>query len=256
MNGADPSLIELGVLVLAGLGAGFVNAVAGGGSLLTLPALFLTGMDKDVANATNRVGVALQSYVGVATFEKHDLLERSAVTEVTLPSLVGAVLGAFAATRISSEALTPVILLAMVTMGVLLVWKPSVMVPSQDSAALSLRDRPFSGVLLFLTGIYGGFLQVGVGFLYLGVLGGMLRYDFVRANALKLLVIALYTTAALVIFVWQGMVLWVPGLALALGTMTGARYGVRFAIGARAGVLRVIVLVMILLTVGKELFLG
>ena len=84
-------------------------------------------------------------------------------------------------------------------------------------------------VLLF-AGIYGGFVQAGVGFILITALAGTLRYDLLRTNALKVLITAAVTLLALIIFIVEDLVRWVPGLVLGVGCMIGAYLGVKFAV--------------------------
>jgi len=85
---------------------------------------------------------------------------------------------------------------------------------------------------LFFAGVYGGFVQAGVGFVLIAALAGGLRYDLVKTNALKMLCTAALTVAALAVFVWQGLVAWLPGIILACGSVVGAKIGVRMALKA------------------------
>lgn len=101
---------------------------------------------------------------------------------------------------------------------------------------------------LFGAGLYGGFVQAGVGFVLLAVLGGVLRYDAVRANALKLVCTLLFGTVALGIFVYAGQVVWVPAVVLAVGTVIGSQLGVRFAVKANPKVIRAIIFVCVVAT--------
>ena len=91
---------------------------------------------------------------------------------------------------------------------------------------------------LFFAGIYGGFIQAGVGFLLLGVLVGTLRHNLITANALKLVVTLAFGMVALGIFVWAGLVSWAPAIVLAAASIVGARLGVRLMLKVPAAGLR------------------
>ncbi len=242
------------VLVAAGLVAGFVNTLAGGGSILTLPLLMLAGLPPHVANGTNRVAVFLQSLAGTTDFNRHGLVHRGAVVGLLVPTLLGALLGAVTAAYLPGELLEPVLLLAMAGVAITLLVRPEILAPRPGGAPRDVRDAPLALPALFAIGFYGGFAQAGVGLLLLSVLGGLLRYDLVRANALKLLVITAFTGLALVVFVVAGQVWWVPGLALSVGMVAGSRLGVRFALQAGHETLRRIVLVGALLSCAAAWF--
>jgi len=238
------------LLLVTGLIAGFINTLAGGGSMLTLPALMMLGMPADIANATNRVGVLLQSLTGVKGFHDADRLDASAVRPVLVPTLSGALIGSLAASYLPVWLLKPTLLGAMIAMALIMLIRPAVVAPLEGSAAYRLQDRPVAGIGLFLAGVYGGFVQAGVGFILIAALAGGLRYDLVRTNALKMVCTAAFSVVALAVFVLRDQVLWVPGLVLAAGTVTGAMISVRFAIRVEQTTLKWILFVMVLLTCG------
>jgi len=223
------SWFQLATLGAAGLAGGFVNTLAGGGSLVTLPALLLLGLPADVANATNRVGVLAQSVVAARGLGRDPRLAASAKVRVLLPALAGALAGAWLAARTPPDTLKPLLLATLVAVAFLMAWKPDLLVANAAEAPLDPRDHPLGIPGLFLIGAWGGFLQVGVGIFLLLFLGAALRYDLLLGNALKSLVVAALTVVALAVFVAAGQVQWLPGLLMAAAMVAGARLGVRFA---------------------------
>tara|TARA_R110001592_G_scaffold97408_3_gene279022 strand:+ start:5625 stop:6407 length:783 start_codon:yes stop_codon:yes gene_type:complete len=220
------------LLVLIGLVAGVINTLAGGGSNLTLPALMLMGLPADVANATNRLGVLMQSLAAAKDFDRRGQLVRHDLWNILKPTLLGSLLGAVIAAFAPSEWLKPALLMAMVSMALLILIRPSIIAPPLGTEALAMADSPNSAWTLFFAGVYGGFVQAGVGFILIAALAGSLRYDLVKTNAIKMVCTAALTMAALAVFIWQGLVAWVPGMILAVGTVVGAKIGVRIAITA------------------------
>lgn len=228
------------LLILGGVAAGFVNTLAGGGSFLTLPLLVFAGLDASVANGTNRVAVLLQSLVASWAFGRRGLLPGARQTAaLVLPALAGAALGAWLAIEIPEPVLRGLI------GAVLLAAIPVVLHPEGGSgrdAVVPPRAPRRCGaglaLLLFLCGFYGGFLQAGVGFLLLATLVPIGGLDLVRANAVKVLLIALYTVTALPLFVASGQVHLLAGLLLGAGNMIGAHIGARLAVRAGARVIR------------------
>lgn len=223
-----PGFIAL--LLGTGLIAGVINTLAGGGSNLTLPALMMMGLPADVANATNRVGVLCQCLVGMKGFDRHGKLERTDLKGILVPTLLGGLFGGLSASFLPVSLLKPVLLGTMVVMALLILLKPSTVMPEEGEQAGQVKGNPKAWAALLLAGFYGGFVQAGVGFVLIAALAGALRYDLVRANALKLVCTAAFTAVALAIFIWQDQVAWVPGLVLAAGTMIGARLGVGMAL--------------------------
>jgi len=242
MTELDP--LMLAVLCAAGIAAGFINTMAGGGSLLTLPALMLVGLPADIANASNRVSVVSQSVSGVYLYAREGKLKRRAAMSVLLPTIGGSLLGALAASRAPTWLLQPVLLVTMVLVALLMALKPELAMGEADDLARPMTPRGAAG--LFAAGLYGGFIQAGVGFVLLAVLGALLRYDLIRANALKLACTMVFGVVALGVFVAAGQVSWLPACVLALASVLGSQLGVRFALKMQQRVLRWIVLVSVI----------
>ena len=217
------------VLVGAGFLAGFVNTLAGSGSLITLPALIFAGLPANVANGTNRVAVVLQNIVGVSEFRRSGMLDARGAVLLAIPSVAGAIIGANIAVGLDEVMMRRVIGGVMVAMLAVLLLRPRRWLQGKVK---HIEEFPGWKALMvfFVIGIYGGFIQAGVGiFLLAGLVLGM-GYDLVRANAVKLTIVLLFTIVALVIFVSNGQVNWMAGLVLAVGNMLGAWAGTRVAV--------------------------
>ncbi|RKF18853.1 sulfite exporter TauE/SafE family protein [Alginatibacterium sediminis] len=226
----DFSLLNIAILLVLGAIAGVINVLAGGGSNLTLPALMLMGLPADVANASNRVGVFFQALVGVRGFQKHNKLETTEIVPILIPTLVGGVVGAVLASFLPEQWLKPLLLLTMLGMTFLMIIKPSAIVVESGTVAKKVSQSSMGWWSLFFAGIYGGFVQAGVGFVLIAALAGSLNYDLVRANALKLVCTLAFTSVALLVFIWQSQVNWSAGIILGIGAMAGAQVGVKLAL--------------------------
>lgn len=237
--------LMVGLLFVVGVLSGFINTLAGGGSMLTLPAMMMLGMPADVANGTNRVGVLMQSITGAKGFNDQDRLDRSAILPVLIPTVGGALAGSLMASFMPVWVLEPVLLGAMVAMALIMVIRPETVAPPEGTEPYRLADRPIAGVGLFLAGVYGGFVQAGVGFILIAALAGGLRYDLVRTNALKTVCTAIFSAVALAVFAFRGQVWWIPGVVLAIGSILGAMASVRFAINVSQNTLKWILFVMV-----------
>lgn len=236
----DP--VHATALLASGIAAGFINTIAGGGGLFTLAALLFMGLPADLANGTNRVSVAIQSLEGVRGFHRHDVLDTRAILPMLVPTLSGSLLGSLTASWLPVALLKPLLLATMIAMAVLMIVKPAVMTPEPGSRPLSLHESKAGWLALFGAGLYGGFIQGGVGFLLLAGLVGVMRYNLVAANALKLVCTAVFGIVALTVFSWRGQVLWLPGLIISVGTLIGVRLSVNFAMKARHETLRYVLL--------------
>jgi uncharacterized membrane protein YfcA len=248
------SVLMIGLLVVTGVISGFINTLAGGGSMLTLPALMMLGMPADVANATNRVGVLMQSVTGAKGFSDQERLDYQAILPVLVPTGLGALAGSVLASYLPVWILEPTLLTVMVIMALVMVIRPETVIPPEGTSPLKLSESPVAAIGLFLSGVYGGFVQAGVGFILIAALAGGLRYDLVRTNALKTVCTAVFSGVALLIFALRGQVWWIPGVILAIGSIAGAMLSVRFAISVSQNTLKWILFVMVTITCAGAFF--
>ena len=195
-------------------------------------------MPADVANATNRVGIFLQTLWGSKRFHGYGELPLGDLRGIFIPLSFGGIIGALAASYAPVDYLKPVLLITMITMSLIILVRPQVVMPEPDTLPNRVKETPSSWIMLFVSGLYGSFVQAGVGFVLIMALAGTLRYDLVKSNALKLLCTLGFTTIALIIFVSRDQVAWVPGLLLASTMMAGAHHGVKLAIRATASQLK------------------
>ncbi len=224
---------QLLALALVGALAGFVNTVAGAGSLLSLRALMLFGLPAVLSNGTNRVPVLAQSLVAARGFAKQGKLPRAAILFTAGPACVGALAGALLATVVPEAVMRYVLIVVLFGAGLLGLKKtaPTDARELEDGAVIALCKRPTTVLWLFVAGSYGGFLQAGVGLLLLHALATVAGLDLVRANALKAIVVALFSLVSVAVFVGRGLVMWEAALSMSVGAMVGARAAVAFAIG-------------------------
>lgn len=247
--------IELIALVVSGIIAGFVNTIAGGGSIFTLPALMLLGMPADVANGTNRVGVFLQSIAAVRGFKQHGKLATNAILPILIPTVIGSLVGSIIASYLPVDILKPVLIFTMIAMTVIIVIKPN-SIPNEGESPFSIQEKPSGAAWLFVAGLYGGFIQAGVGFILIAALAGVLRYDLVRANALKMVCTLVFGTVALAVFVVRDQVMWIPGLIMGVATIIGVQLSVKFAVNAKQTTLKWVLLGMSLIVCIAALLKG
>ncbi len=244
------------LLVMSGVCAGFINTLAGGGSMLTLPVLMLMGMPADIANGTNRLAVVLQSLTGVHGFKKHGYLETADIVPVMKPMLAGAFLGALVVSYMPPNILKPVLLITMIVMSVVMMFSASAVFPRDDEKPKSLADVRFGGVGIFLCGLYGGAIQGGVGFVLILFFSGALRYGILQANAWKMVCTLGFGLLSLVIFIIREQVVWIPGAILSVGTIVGVLMSLKFAMKVNQEVLKRFVLVVIVIVCGVTIFVS
>ena len=223
----DP-LLGYPLLFAAGLAAGTLNVVAGGGSFLTLPVLIFLGLPPSVANGTNRVGIFLQNVGAVWSFRRHGLFDRTAILWAGAPATLGAALGAWLALAISDRAFQQVLAFLMVAISLWSLWSPAKRNQGTEGAAAAPHWLVLGGGF-FVCGVYGGFVQAGVGYLVLAVTTAA-GLDLVRGNAVKVTAILCLTALALGIFAWERRVDWLLGLVLAAGTILGGILGAHLTV--------------------------
>ena len=235
------------IIVAAGFTAGFINTLAGSGSLITLPLLIFAGLPANVANGTNRVAVFLQTAVAVNRFRQSGTLDVKRGLQLTAPAILGAVLGAQIAVNLNEQLMKTVIGFLMVVMLVVVLVRPKRWLVGRPEM-LEARPGWLQLVIFFLIGIYGGFIQAGVGiFLLAGLVLGT-GYELVRANAVKNLIVMVFTLFALIVFIVNDQVEWLPGLVLAAGNMLGAWVAARMAIEKGAKFVRWILIAVIVVS--------
>lgn len=217
------------LVVLAGLAAGLINTLAGSGSLVVLPMLMVLGLDAGEANGTNRVGVMVQTLVGIVTLARAGKVELRGNRWVLAATSVGALAGAALAVRVPPEALELVIGWVMLAMLLVLLARPQSWMRQGGDASRG-GFTPARALLLVAVGAWGGFLQAGVGVLLLMAMVMALGKDVARANALKLVAVSVFTLASLPIFIAQGQVNWGVGLVIALGQGAGGWLGARMMV--------------------------
>lgn len=234
------------LVVAAGFFAGIINTLAGSGSLITLPVLIFLGLPANVANGTNRVGVVLQNLVAGASYRRNGILDGRGALWLSATAILGAILGAQIAVNLDEVLMRRVIGAVMVLMLFVILLRPQRWL---DGELQILAGSPNwkQHLAMFVIGVYGGFIQAGVGIFMLAALVLVVGYDLVRANAVKIVIILIFTLFALAVFVRNDQVDWGMGLLLASGNMLGAWTAARMAVERGAAwVRRVLILTVAL----------
>ncbi|MBN2521920.1 MAG: sulfite exporter TauE/SafE family protein [Bacteroidales bacterium] len=217
------------LVVGVGILAGFLNILAGGGSALSVPMLIFLGLPANVANGTNRIAILLQNGIATRSFSKNKVLDYQTAFPLSIASIVGAVLGAAIAVNLNELIMRRVIGIILSVILITVVFKPDLWIKAK-AGKIKKSNTWWSYILFFFIGIYGGFIQIGTGFFLLTGLVLSEGLDLIKANAVKVFIILLYTPLALAIFIFHGQVDFKLGLILAIGNMTGAWIGTKVAV--------------------------
>lgn len=253
----DLSITDFLLFALAGVSCGLINTLAGSGSLITLPVfIFICGLPAPVANGTNRVGVLFQGIVGARGFFKKDPAAFEGVWWLVVPSVLGAVAGSRIAVGLDEKTMNYTLGGLMAFMFFVLLLKPERWIRESTPDA-GRRRHPLTLFAFFLIGIYGGFIQAGVGIFMLACLVLAGKYSLRAANGIKVLLVAIFTVPALAVFVSYGQVQWLYGLLMAVFQSFGAWLGVQFAARVPNANLWIYRLLLAVVAVsGLKLFVG
>lgn len=216
--------------ILAGAVAGIINTLAGSGSLVTLPMLVFLGLPANVANGTNRVGVLLQNIVGIGTFMGSGRVKVEGSWWYIVPAVLGSLVGAQIAVDLNEEMMNYAIGIVMVLMLFVILFNPQRWL-REHSDVQEGRPSIVTLLIFFAIGMYGGFIQAGVGVFLLAALVMGAGYNLSTANMLKLIIVLAFTISALLIFIWNDQVNWGLGFLMAAGQSLGAWAAARFATG-------------------------
>ena len=230
------TLIEVGLLILAGVATGFVNVFAGGGSMFSVPALIFLGIPGPIANGTNRIAILVQTAASVSAFKRKGLSDFKLSFSLALFTLPGAIIGAYSATKIRSSdfnvllAGVMVIVMALTFFGQKSKKTASAPAPPKGEMSQGLPSRArliWGHLAMIILGFWGGFIQIGAGFILIPILHRIMGFDLLRTNVNKAMIAFLYTIVTLIVFVRELEIAWAAGLFVAFGSVIGSSIAVQ-----------------------------
>ncbi|WP_420330066.1 TSUP family transporter [Ornithinimicrobium murale] len=248
----DPSLWLYLLMALAGLTAGWIDAVVGGGGLIQLPALLLgfPGASPVQILATNKLGSICGTTVSSVTYFRRVRPDLSTALPLAGCAFLGSLGGALIASLIPKTAFNPIILLVLIGVGAYTLAKPSMGQISQ----LRFSGRAHlvvAGLIGFGIGVYDGALGPGTGSFYVFAMVGLLGYGFLQASAKAKIANWATNLAALAVFIPMGAVMWKVGLLMGLCNMLGAYLGARTAVARGSGFVRTVFVVLLVAFIVK-----
>ncbi|HZJ05401.1 MAG TPA: TSUP family transporter [Nocardioidaceae bacterium] len=256
----DPSFWTVVLLGLAGFGAGWIDAVVGGGGLIQLPALVLglPGASPAQILATNKLGSVCGTTVSSATYYRRVRPDPRTFIPLMLFAFAGAVAGAFVATAIPKSAFNPIILLVLILVGAYILLTPKI--GAETELRFAGHQHTVAAVLAGLViGFYDGALGPGTGSFFVFALVGLLGYNFLDASAKARMANWATNIAALCVFVPQGVVLWKIGLVIGGCNLLGGYLGARTAVSQGAGFVRVVFIIVVgafILKIGSDVLVA
>ncbi|GAB1350231.1 sulfite exporter TauE/SafE family protein [Ignavibacteriales bacterium] len=231
-------LLRYSLLLVTGFFTGILNIMAGGGSILTLPALIYIGLDPNLANGTNRIFILMQNLTAVVAFSNENMSYFKESFRLALFTIPGAVIGALAAVRIEGDVFVKILGVVTIVLS-LLMFIPVKMGENASPVKSRLALYP----LLFAIGFYGGFIQAGTGIFIMFILRSFLKIDLVKVNVHKVFIAFIFTIPAFFIFVYHGQIDWLAGLFLGIGSIFGAWFSAKTVLKLGEKVVKIVLLI-------------
>ena len=232
-----------------GCAAGLINVTAGGGSTLTLPALIFLGLDPSVANGTNRLAILVQNISAVQSFKQEEYSDFKTSFVLSMFTLPGAIAGAIIATRISDGLFQKI--LAVIMIGIII----SILIPQKNTTPNNSQVQKKFSLYVSMIGIgfYGGFIQVGVGFLIMASIRYLMKANLIIINMHKVFIVLVYTLPAFFIFIITDNVNWLMGIILAIGNSLGGWWAVKFSVKKGENFIKLLLITAVLIMAVKLL---
>jgi uncharacterized membrane protein YfcA len=240
------------IILVAGMASGFLNTAAGGGSLLSIPVLIFIGLPSAVANGTNRIALLAESITAIITFRKKGYFDPKLAIILGIPAVIGSIIGSKIAVNISNKLFNNILALVMVLVVLFILWQPHKKFAPR-AGELSPARLALAMAGFFMVGLYGGFIQVGVGFLIITCLSLTTGKSLVDINSLKVLISLIYLIPSLLVFVQSGKVNWSIGFVLAIGNGIGGWLGSSLSVKGGDKWIKIILVIAVTLMVGRLL---
>jgi len=247
------NLQEIIILIVSGFIAGVINTLAGGGSLLTLPILIFLGLPPGVANGTNRIGILMQSISGTLGYKSKGISTYPFNIYLGVSASVGALIGAQIAIDIRGELFNKILAVIIVVVGLMIVFKPKNKLKSLQEK-ITGKHLFISCLAFFFIGIYGGFINAGIGIVIMFFLTRYNGLSLIKTNAAKVALVGIYTVGALALFAYNNKVNWSMGLWLSFGTIFGAWLTSRYSVKKGERLIKIALLIMVFIMAIKLWF--
>jgi uncharacterized protein len=247
------NILQIILILIAGTAGGFINTLAGGGSLLTLPVLIFSGLPSAVANGTNRIALMIQNIIAVSNFKSKGYFNPRLSLMLAIPAVIGSIIGARMAIILPDLVFNRILALVMIIMLGLILWNPTGKL-AQARENLSQKRQITAIITFFFIGIYGGFIQAGVGFIIITALTLLTGLSLVKINSIKVFVILIYIFSSLFVFIYSGNVNWLLGLILAVGNGFGAWLGSTVAVKKGDKWVKIVLVIAVVLMAGNLIY--
>jgi len=226
-----PFLIFLGFIV------SIINTMAGGASIITLPILIFLGLPSNVANGTNRIAIMMTAFSANMGFKSKGITTYPFGAYTGACALAGSIIGAHMAVEIKDETFNKILSIIMILVILIIILKPGIGYKKLN-LRLTGKHLKISCLFFFLIGIYGGFINAGIGFIIMLFLHYYNRLNLIQVNATKVVIVLVYTIGAFLTFFFNDLVDLPYGLCLGLGTLIGGWSASRFSVEKGEGLIK------------------
>ncbi len=245
-------MLELILLTVTGIATGFLNVMAGGGSMLSVPIMIFLGVPGTVANGTNRIAILPQNISAVWAFYRKGISNFKLSLSLGACTIPGTLIGASLASHVPSDQFNSLLAIIMVIVLIIMALpQPKAIEQNQPPS----KSRLIAGhALMLLIGFWGGFIHIGVGFLLMPALNRVMQFDLITTNAHKVFIVMCYTVVALCVFASELELVWKYGIALGIGTWIGGWIAANVQVSNGIGPIKITLNVVIVLFIIKLLF--
>lgn len=243
------------LLIALGFVAGFLNTIAGGGTLLTMPILIFMGLPAPLANGTNRVAILFQTFAAVRGFKSKGVSMYPFSLYIGISAFFGSIIGAYLALDVDGKLFNRILAAVMIMVLFLIIFNPK---RTLTELVEKTTGKPLivSIIIFFFLGIYGGFINAGIGFLMLLVLPYVNGLSLLKANAAKVFVAFVYTIAAVIVFALDDKIDYTLAIILSIGNVSGAWFGSRWSVKKDDKVIKFFLVVTVFALAIKLWFFG
>ncbi len=235
------------LLIISGLLVGFINTLAGGGTIISISLFMLLGLPPMVANGTNRIAIFLQNLVAVTNYSKKKILNIRNSFKYAIPVAAGSIIGGNIVITFNENTFNYFFLVIIVFMIVMILLKPTIWL-KENSIKIKTPFSIFQWIIFFIIGIYGGLIHVGIGYFLIAMVVLMRGYDLLKANAIKNLIVLIYVPFSLIPFITHQQVRYDYGLVHAAGNMIGAYIASKWASQLGSKFIRYVLLVLLIIS--------
>jgi len=240
------------IILFIGITAGFINVNAGGGSLLTIPALIFIGLPPAMANGTNRIALSIANIVAIFNFKKKGFFNWKLSLFLAIPASIGAILGSLISIKLPANIYNSILAIVIIFVIIVIIVDPRRFI-KKDVTKDIINNKILSLIIFFFLGIYGGIIQAGAGFLIITSLLFLTGYSLTRINSIKVIIAFIYMFFSIIVFVISGNINWIYAIILSIGNGVGAYFGSLFAIKHGDTWIKIILIIMAFLMALKLL---